>query len=145
MTNNILLIHGWGVTHDVFNDLIIKLPGYKFITPDLPGYGNTNFSGNFNINNIADDLINNIDEEKFPIHLIAWSMGGLIAIIIAAKYPSKIKTLTLVSTFARYLKDSNYPCGVDADKLENLYKLLDGEYEKYIKYFMEIQFYSSKI
>ena len=58
------------------------------------------------------------------IALIGWSMGGMIAIKIAADFPKKIKSLVLVSTTPKFI---GAPCGAPLALLRRLEKRIKAE------------------
>ena len=37
----VLLLHGWGATKELMTPVAERLPGYRFIVPDVPGFGAT--------------------------------------------------------------------------------------------------------
>ncbi|WP_201716886.1 alpha/beta fold hydrolase [Rossellomorea arthrocnemi] len=69
----------------------------KVIVPDLRGHGKSvsvDFSNYFE--DAAEDLKETIDHLHIDkIHLVGCSLGGLVGLIFAKKYPSKIFSLTL--------------------------------------------------
>lgn len=53
----------------------------------------------------AQRLSRSIDDS---IHLIAHSMGGMVAQLFALHYPEKLKSLTLVCTSPKFISDSTW-------------------------------------
>ncbi|SDJ12182.1 alpha/beta fold hydrolase [Salimicrobium halophilum] len=80
---------------------------FKTIAPDLRGHGN---SVNDDLSNFfedaAEDLKKTMDHLKIhSFHLVGCSLGALVAIVFAKKYPSSLISITL--------------SGITADKPEN--------------------------
>lgn len=69
------------------------------IAPDLPGFGRTPpLPGTAGIHEQADVLLELMDREfDRPIHLLGNSMGGAVAVVLAARHPERVASLTLVS------------------------------------------------
>ena len=98
---NVLFLHGFPYHSDTFYKLISKdLPGYRFITVDFPGLG---FSGRKDKSIITPaDLALDIKLllDKLGIEeviLVGHDLGGGVAIICAALYPSLVKKLVLIA------------------------------------------------
>lgn len=54
--------------------------------------------------------------------LIGWSMGGMIAILVAAKFPDKVKKLILISTTPKFIRADDFPAGLSPALLVRLEK-----------------------
>lgn len=99
----LVLLHGFGADKDNWNRIANYLTAYfDVIAIDLPGFGNSTddieldydlFSQVVRLSKTLDAL--NITE----FNLAGSSMGGYIAGNFAAKYPSKVKNLWLISPF----------------------------------------------
>jgi class 3 adenylate cyclase len=50
--------------------------------------------------------------------LVAESTAGVRAIHFSASYPERFSALVLINTFAHYMRDTDYPCGVPAESLD---------------------------
>ena len=98
----VLCLHGMSGTGTNWTDLMAELaPDFDCLAVDLPGSG---FSmpparrSGYSIRALAATVIRLIEAlGRGPVHLIGNSMGGAIAIRIAASRPDLVKTLTLVS------------------------------------------------
>lgn len=54
------------------------------------------------------------------MRVIGWSMGGMVAQLIAAKYPEKIEQLVLVSTTPKFIASEEFPAGLPLALLRRL-------------------------
>jgi pimeloyl-[acyl-carrier protein] methyl ester esterase len=61
------------------------------------------------------------------MRLIGWSMGGMIAIMVAAKYPEKVSELVLVSTTPKFIASPDFPFGLPLALLRRLEKRIKSE------------------
>lgn len=76
---------------------------YKVVRPDIRGLGQSaadfNLSTDFTLDACIDDaraIVDDLGAES--VHFCGESMGGMIGMGLAATYPSRVRTLTLVST-----------------------------------------------
>lgn len=92
-------VHGLGGSSSNWTDLAALLsPFANGISVDLPGFG---FSEpvpgfRFSLDEHADQLARFI-EPLGPVHLLGNSMGGAVALLVAARRPELVRTLTLIS------------------------------------------------
>ncbi len=82
-----LFIHGWAFSSKVF----FPFTGIK---PDLPAHGGSN--------EIYTDLDKTVAKLALTIpdkrDVVGWSLGGSLAILLAFKFPEKVKRLFLIGT-----------------------------------------------
>jgi len=100
-----LLIHGAGMDHTVWalQGRALAFHGTNALAPDLPGHGRSEASEGFGatIGERAAWLGRLVDEFGVDrIDLVGHSMGGLIALALAARDP-RVRRLVLVGTAAR--------------------------------------------
>lgn len=98
----IVMVHGFRGTHHGLQLIINRLPEYKIIIPDLPGFGeSTPMTSEHNVDTYCDFLKLFIAEvaPKKP-YLLGHSFGSIIVSHFAAKNPTAIKKLILVNAIA---------------------------------------------
>jgi pimeloyl-ACP methyl ester carboxylesterase len=98
----VLCLHGMSGAATNWTDLMAELaPDFDCAAVDLPGSGFSAPPGRrfgYSIRALAATMIRLIEAlERGPVHLVGNSMGGAIAIRIAASRPDLVKTLTLIS------------------------------------------------
>ncbi len=138
----VLLLHGFGADKDnwnLFSRYLTKR--YRVIAPDLPGFGESSkiWSDQYHIATQVErvhEFAEEIGLTKF--HLVGNSMGGLIAGVYAATYPTEILTLCLLdpagvienepSPFSLELEKGNNPLIVES--VSDYDKLLDFTFAK---------------
>lgn len=133
---NALLLHGWAANHHVFDEIKVALPEYHCITPDLPGHGLCPFDGLFDLSKIAKQYADMLTE---PTHILGWSMGGVIAMIMAAQYAHKVRTLTIISSFACYQYHTDYPIGFRQPYLHHAAEVFSGEFAQQMAAFLQLE------
>jgi len=109
----IILIHGAGSNHLIWPADIRRLPGQRVLAVDLPGHGKSSGISQQALSIYADQMVDFLAAlGLYQAVFIGHSMGGAIALDLAARHPEQVAGLGLIATGA-YL-------GVDASFLENL-------------------------
>ena len=93
----ILFLHGLGATSSSFQPLIEALGGFRCIRPDLPGAGRSPLPhAAISVEGLASDARDVLKRVAGgPAHLVAHSMGTLVALHVAASAPEMVLSLTL--------------------------------------------------
>ncbi|BBA99927.1 putative hydrolase [Actinacidiphila reveromycinica] len=96
-----LCVHGLGGSSQNWSALMARLSDVVTAeAPDLPGFGHSPppDDGNYTIPGHARAVIRLLDaERRGPVHLMGNSMGGAVAVKVAAARPDLVRTLTLIS------------------------------------------------
>lgn len=81
----VVWIHGLGESSVSFEPVVAKLPGYRHVLVDLPGYGRSPWpDGAPGLDEIATRLAHWLDDEQ-PATIIGHSMGGVLCTMIAER------------------------------------------------------------
>ena len=104
----VALLHGFGEDGKVWDELIPHLKGpYRLLIPDIPGSGRSPIrldrSTMPSIDALADSLLALLSSEntqKGKVILTGHSMGGYLALSIAARFPEIVGGLALVHSTA---------------------------------------------
>lgn len=96
-----VMLHGLGGTSLNWTDLAFQMAGrLDSWAIDLPGFGATPppRDGDYSPQGYARGVVELIDEHiEESVHLFGNSMGGAIALQVAARYPDRVRSLTLIS------------------------------------------------
>ena len=95
--NPIIFIHGVGLTKEIWEPQINFFKKYNTLTYDLLGHGKTPLKkSQVSFEDFSDQLLNLINELSFSkIHLVGFSLGGLIARHFASKHSDRLSSLII--------------------------------------------------
>ncbi|MBV8916833.1 alpha/beta fold hydrolase [Bradyrhizobium sp.] len=99
----VVLLHGAGFDRTTWalHSRWFAHHGFAVLAPDLPGHGWSPGPALRSIGEMADWTIALLDAAGVPrAHLIGHSMGSLIALDAAARYPDRLTALSLIGTAA---------------------------------------------
>lgn len=116
----VLAIHGISSQRKLWNWLRATAPEISLIAPDLRGRGDSiGVTGASSISRHAADLVAVLDELGLDaVHVCGMSMGGFVAVELAASYPDRVRSLILV--------DGGFPMpkppGLTPDELPRVFR-----------------------
>lgn len=132
MTETVFL-HGWGLSGAIWSETVARVPG---ATTDLPGYGAAPTVSPYTADTLADALAASITA---PINLIGWSMGGMVALALAARHPDKVARLVLVGTTPAFAARPDWPRGMAPEVLDEFARSLAADYRATLSRFLSLQ------
>ena len=98
--SDVVLIHGLASTAKVWKGTVERVPGHRYHLVQIAGMGPTPPGGNAQgalIAPVAEEIARYIREEKLgKPAVIGHSMGGTIAMMIAARHPESVSKLMVV-------------------------------------------------
>ncbi len=95
---SLILLHGNGENHEYFSrQLEFFSKKYRVIAIDTRGHGKSpRGTAPFTIRQFAEDLLCFMDEKEIEkAHILGFSDGGNIALVLALRHPERIKKLVL--------------------------------------------------
>jgi len=94
-----LFVHGLGGSARNWTDLAAVLRNHLAIEAiDLPGHGRSGPGRRYSVDEHATVVIRYLEQSgRGPVHLVGNSMGGAISVVVAARRPDLVRTLTLIS------------------------------------------------
>ncbi|XP_060617005.2 monoacylglycerol lipase ABHD6-like [Anolis sagrei] len=112
---SILMLHGFSFNKDVWLDTLELFPqDLHVVCVDMPGHGDTtrllqeSYTATAQTRRIH-QFVEWIGLNKNPFHLVGMSMGGMVAGLYAAEYPSEICALSLLCPAGlRYPTESEF-------------------------------------
>jgi (E)-2-((N-methylformamido)methylene)succinate hydrolase len=95
---SVVLIHGVGLDHTMWNWVLPGLGDRRVVTYDLLGHGSgAPLPSGSDLCTLVDQLRSICDAEPSPIDIVGFSLGALIAQGFALSDPGRVRRLTLVS------------------------------------------------
>lgn len=138
---DLVLLHGWGLNLRVWDGLASVLEkSFRLICVDLPGHGRSAWN----------PKARTPAEQAWQIHatltslsdrysLLGWSLGGQIALDLAAAMPGSVDRLVLVATTPRFAAGPDWPHGMPASVLQKMAAQLRTNYKRTVNDFLELQ------
>ena len=139
--HDLVLLHGWGLNLRVWDGLARVLEkSFRIIAVDLPGHGRSEWN----------PKARTPAEQAWQVHatlesvsdrysLLGWSLGGQIALDLAAAMPGRVEHLVLVATTPRFAASADWPYGMPATALERMATQLKTNYKRTVSDFLELQ------
>ena len=96
----VVLLHGLGSCKEDWQPQLQALvQQYRVIAPDLRGHGaTTKAKTGYNIAQYAADVLGLLDALRCDtVHLIGFSLGGMITLEFATRYPERLRSATVIS------------------------------------------------
>jgi len=113
---DLVLIHGWSMHSGVWQGLLQLLSTkYRCHLVDLPGHGKTVWRENdFDLSQLLPSLSAQLPEKAV---YLGWSLGGMIALAMANRYPNKVSKLIMLASTPSFVQQEGWPCAVFSNSL----------------------------
>lgn len=106
----VTLLHGFTQSGQSWREIIARMPeGWKWIVPDLRGHGETQtrHGAPCSMDACTEDLVAMWEEMDLGrTHVVGYSMGGRLALHVAARRPERLLSLLTVGAHAGLEEDS---------------------------------------
>jgi len=103
---------------------------------DLPGYGE-----NCDVSAITlDDYVEHVAQQiSRPVLVVGRSLGGLVSLKLAQRYPEKVSALLLVATNPKFVQHNDWRTAVEASVFKQFASSLEKDRVKTIRRFLALQ------
>ena len=138
---DLVLLHGWGLNIRVWDGLVQELGDrFRLIAVDLPGHGRSAWGAGGGTPAEQAWLIHTtLASVSNRYSLLGWSLGGQIALDLAAAMPGQIDKLVLVAATPRFAQSADWPYGMQPAVITNLATQLRQNYRQTVRDFLELQ------
>jgi pimeloyl-[acyl-carrier protein] methyl ester esterase len=134
---DVVMLHGWGLHGGVFEQVARALASHYCVhLVDLPGHGGSDALPRFEGAEVAALLARRF---PFPVHVVGWSLGGLIAQYWALNHPGAFKSMALVSTSPCFVRKEDWPHAQTAEAIAAVGASLDSAFETTLERFLALQ------
>ncbi len=140
---DVVLIHGWGWHGGIWAGLVDQLAArYRLTVPDLPGHGRSKTSPRYELDELAASVAETVTA---PAVWLGWSLGGLVALTAALRWPERVQKLILVSATPRFVRgNTDWPWGMDEAVLREFHHNLKRDVRGTLQRFLLLQADSKK-
>ena len=134
---DVLLLHGWGFSAGVWEDLAQRLaPRFRVHVPDLPGYGAAPACVPYTLEAIAGAVARAAPRR---CHVVGWSLGGEVALAWARRAPQQVRRLALIATTPCFTSKSGWSCATAPAVLQEFGRLLAVDRADTLARFVAVQ------
>jgi pimeloyl-[acyl-carrier protein] methyl ester esterase len=132
-----VFIHGWAMNSAVWRGCLPLLPDWIApLTVDLPGYGEYMNADAARLDEYVEHVAERITR---PALLTGWSLGGLVSLKLAQRYPHKVAGLLQVATTPQFVQHGHWSAAIDADVFDQFALSLEKDITKTIQRFLALQ------
>lgn len=110
----IVLLNGWGMNNDVWQSFIPELQTLSSVWVLDIDYTN-------DLDVLCSEIHQHLPEKSV---LLGWSLGGMLATRLAAKYPSSVSALITLASNAIFVADDTWPEAMPIETFESFYQSL---------------------
>lgn len=142
----LVLLHGWSLSGAAFTELAGLLSGNRLLLPDLPGHGRSAPHAAATLPSLADDLTAWLTAvAPGPVVLGGWSLGGMVALELAARAEVPIDKLLLLATTPRFTMTVDWPHGLPVTQVRALHRNLERRFETTLGDFFALAFADGEV
>ena len=131
------LLHGWGMNLRVFDGLRAALAEHHRVTAiDLAGHGQSPWTADSSPQQQLASLAAVLPRDAV---LVGWSLGGQLALQLAAEAALAVRQLVLIATSPRFVRADDWPHGLPTATLRQFAAQLTHDAGQTIDDFIELQ------
>ncbi|GAV21028.1 pimeloyl-[acyl-carrier protein] methyl ester esterase [Mariprofundus micogutta] len=134
----LVFLHGWAQSRQIWCKQFEAFGDALFL--NLPGHGG---AADMPVDAWVDAIVEQLPDE--PCLLIGWSLGGMLALQIAATYPERVAQLALISTTPRFRASHDWPHGSNAEVFEGFRDAVESGTPKSLNRFFMLMLHGDEI
>lgn len=138
----LVLLHGWAMSAAAFHEFADLLgQDFHLLIPDLPGHGESSPPLRNDLEGLAADLTVWLAAvAPGPVALLGWSLGGMLAMQLAADGHLPTERLILVGTTPRFTNADGWSFGLPPAQVHALARNLKRRFEATLGDFFALTF-----
>ncbi|MEE8320271.1 MAG: alpha/beta fold hydrolase [Gammaproteobacteria bacterium] len=131
---DLVLLHGWGFDYRIWDGMATTLQAdYQIERPNIPAP----------VFDCCDESSQGIDGYVMPLAayfkkpcvLVGWSLGGLVAIRAANRFPDRVRAVVLLASTPCFIKRPDWPSGIEQKQLTGLVGRIQKDAQSALKFF----------
>lgn len=133
-----IVVHGWGLHSLVWDDVMPGLlENFQVTVVDLPGLGRSPMpSGEYDLDYLVEHVLKIAPEKAV---WVGWSLGGLVAMQVAASFPERVTGLVTVASSPRFTAKENWQAAMNQDVLQGFMDIFAEDWEGTLIRFLALQ------
>lgn len=134
---DLVLLHGWGLHGGIWEGAREAL-AQRFCVHvvDFPGYGSSPELAPYTLAALANSVAQAMPER---VHVVAWSLGGQVALQWAGVAPPQIAKMVLIGTTPSFAQRADWAHGMSDAVMAEFAASLEQDYEGTLKRFLSLQ------
>ncbi|WP_200821268.1 malonyl-ACP O-methyltransferase BioC [Oceanicoccus sp. KOV_DT_Chl] len=134
---DLVLLHGWGMGSNVWQGWLPLLrQRFNLHLIDLPGYGGSDEKVPYQYDAIVAAIINVAPSSGI---YLGYSLGGMLAVKLAAQHPEKVTALILLATNTKFVADAQWPWAMPETVFQQFHTSLNAKPQQALSRFMGLQ------
>lgn len=106
----LVMVHGWAMHAGIFAPLVQRLASrHTLYLVDLPGHG---LSRDSTLPLSLEAVASHVATRVPPAPWLGWSLGGLVALHAAQRYPDSVQRLVMLCASPQFVKAADWPEGM---------------------------------
>ena len=139
----LVLLHGFAMHGALFAPIVPAFArSHRVHVADLPGHGHSAPIASFDLPALVDAVDAAIAPGE-PVRVVAWSLGGLVALEWARRMPWRVARLVLVTTTPSFVARDGWPCAMSDETLARFAFELCASYRTTLQRFLALQVHGS--
>lgn len=136
--NNIVALHGFGTSAAIWQPLMAQLtPPLRIEALDLPGHGGARAApADLTLGGMTKACVR---ASSAPAIWLGWSLGGLVALSAATRFPQKVLGVITVAISPRFLAAPDWPNALDPKEFVKFETLLKRDHGRALERFYALQ------
>ena len=141
--DNVLMLTGWGSSHHVWDLIIPALEIGCHINNVIPTWSeDAQVQGSLlELDHYVDAIANTYTSSH---HVLAWSLGGGVAIHLATRHPHIVKDIVFIASTPKFVSVDNHQAGIIYDDYRALKKKFIDDPTTTLKAFQALQVVGDK-
>lgn len=137
----LVLLHGWAMHGGIFAPLVERLRAHRSLhLVDLPGHGRNRDCGvPLALDACAQAVLDVVPDAPW----CGWSLGGLIALHVAATQPTRVPALAMVCATPKFVVSDDWPHGMPTEVFTGFAAGLGADWQATVDRFIALEAFGS--